>query len=77
MTTTEDRDLICQMAAYHCMTIAVLTTAEKDAKPTAALEAEAKHAYEALVAALHRAGYLAQYLNTFPEHAQPPTSSQH
>jgi hypothetical protein len=55
-------------AAYHCVRIAVLTEAEKQGKPTAELEAEAQRAYEALVAALHGAGYLEQYRRVFPEY---------
>jgi len=68
MATDKDLHLICEMAAYHCMTIAALTEAAKQGKPTVELESEAKRAYEALVAQLHGAGYLAQYLRVFPEY---------
>ncbi len=51
----DERDLICKMATEHCMSIAWLTEAEKEGKPTGTIEAEAKRAYERLVAALHRA----------------------
>ncbi len=68
--TSAERDLICRMAAEHCMSIAWLTETEKEGKPTATIEAEARRAYERLVAALHRAGYLAPYMvasgNTLP-----------
>ena len=73
----DERDLICKMAAEHCMSIAWLTEAEKEGKPTGTIEAEAKRAYERLVAALHRAGYLARYMTAFAATEVPPSNSQH
>ena len=77
METQKDLDLICLLAAYHCMTIAVLTEAGKQGKPTEELEAESKSAYEVLVAALHRAGYLAVYPTVFPEYADIGNGVKH
>ena len=77
MAMQKDVDLICQMAAYHCMTMAALTEAEKQGKPTTELEGEAKRAYEALVAALSGAGYLARYLDIFPDYSGPAGDRPH
>ena len=54
----EELDLICQMAAYHCTTIALIGEAGRKGEPTEELITEAGRAYEALAVALHRAGYL-------------------
>ena len=62
---SEGRDLICKTATAHCMSIAWLTEAQKEGRPTESIEAEAKRAYERLVAALHGAGYLAPYWRVF------------
>lgn len=72
----DERDLICKMAAEHCMSIAWLRGGEgrqahRDDR------GEAKRAYERLVAALHRAGYLARYVAAFAVTEVPPSNSQH
>jgi hypothetical protein len=59
MTVKRDElELICEMAAYHCSTIAMIGEAGRKGKPTEELIAEAGRAYESLTRALHRAGYL-------------------
>ena len=73
----KELELICEMAAYHCVSIALLTEADQMGKPMGEVEAEAKQAFEALLTALHRAGFLDQLPKVFPERTRAPAVSKH
>ncbi len=73
----KELESICEMAAYHCISIALLTEADKLGQPMGEIEAEAKQAFESLLGALQRAGYLDRYPKVFPEHTKARATSKH
>ena len=77
MLTNDERDHICRMAAYYCMSLILLGEAEKDGKLTPQVEVEAKRVRDLLIAALHRGGYFDEYLSLIPEDARPASLSAH